>query len=189
MRAWRLTRAAYASDPLSGRGAAIAGNRWNSPGTRIAYAATSRALAALEMLVHVMRDTVPPDMVFVPIDVPDRLVREATGLPGDWADLPYGPNARRFGDRWVAAGRSLGLLVPSVVVPAERNLLINPQHRAFGRVRVGPAEPFALAKRLERRAQSEWPAFVRELAGAWPDPPESGRIRKPKRKDLPRERL
>jgi RES domain-containing protein len=30
MRAWRLTRAAYASDPLSGRGA-IAGNRWNCP--------------------------------------------------------------------------------------------------------------------------------------------------------------
>jgi hypothetical protein len=46
-----------------------------------------------------------------------------------------------------------------------------------------------VAKRLERRAQSEWPAFVRELAGAWPDLPESGRIRKPRRKDLPRERL
>ncbi len=150
MRAWRLTRAAYASDPLSGRGAAMAGNRWNSPGTRVAYAATSRALAALEMLVHVTRETVPPDMVFVPVDVPDRLVREATGLPGDWADLPYGPNGRGFGDRWVADGRSLGLLVPSVVVPAERNLLINPRHRAFGRVRVGPVEPFAFNRRLFR---------------------------------------
>jgi RES domain-containing protein len=150
MRAWRLTRAAYASDPLSGRGAAIAGNRWNSPGTRVAYAATSRALAALEMLVHVTRETVPPDMVFVPIDVPDRLVREATGLPGDWASLPYGPNARAFGDRWVSESRSLGLLVPSVVVPAERNVLINPGHRAFGRIRVGPAEPFAFDRRLLR---------------------------------------
>lgn len=150
MRAWRLTRAVYASDPLSGRGAAIAGNRWNSPGTRLAYAATSRALAALEMLVHVTRETVPPDLVLVPIDLPNRLVREATGLPGDWADLPYGPNARRFGDRWVLEGRSLGLLVPSLVVPAERNVLINPQHRAFGRVRVGPMEPFAFDRRLVR---------------------------------------
>jgi RES domain-containing protein len=150
MRAWRLTRAAYASDPLSGRGAAIAGNRWNAPGTRVAYAAKSRALAALEMLVHVTRESVPPDMVFVPIDVSDRLVREATGLPADWADLPYGPNARAFGDRWVAEGRSLGLLVPSVVVPAERNVLINPRHRAFGRIRVGPVEPFAFDRRLLR---------------------------------------
>ena len=150
MRAWRLTRAAYASDPLSGRGAAIAGNRWNSPGTRVAYTATSRALAALEMLVHVTRETVPPHMVFLPVDVPDPLVREAGSIPGDWADLPFGPNARRFGDRWVSAGRSLGLLVPSVVVPAERNLLINPLHRAFGRVRIGPPEPFAFDRRLIR---------------------------------------
>lgn len=150
MRAWRLTRAVYASDALSGRGAAIAGNRWNSPGTRVAYAATSRALAALEMLVHVTRETVPPDLVFVPIDVPDRLVVEATAIPGDWADLPYGPSARRYGDRWVAERRSLGLRVPSVVVPAERNVLINPQHRAFGRVRVGPAERFAFDRRLFR---------------------------------------
>jgi RES domain-containing protein len=150
MRAWRLTRAVYASDPLSGRGAAIAGNRWNSPGTRIAYAATSRALAALEMLVHVTRETVPPDLVFVSIDLPDRLVRQATGLPGDWAALPYGPNARRFGDRWAAEGRSLALLVPPVVVPAERNTLINPRHPAFGQVRVGPPELFAFDRRLMR---------------------------------------
>ena len=150
MRVWRLTRAPYASDPLSGRGAAIAGGRWNSPGTRIAYAATSRALAALEMLVHVTRDTVPPDMVLVPIDVPDRLVRGASGLPADWADLPYGPDAQRFGDRWAGEARSLALAVPSIVVPAERNLLINPRHRAFGRVRVGAPEPFAFDRRLLR---------------------------------------
>lgn len=150
MRAWRLTRAVHASDPLSGRGAAIAGNRWNSPGTRVAYAASSRALAALEMLVHVTRETVPPDLVFVPIDLPDRLVVEATGIPADWADLPYGPNARRFGDRWVAERRSLGLLVPSVVVPAERNVLVNPQHRAIGRVRIGPVEVLAFDQRLIR---------------------------------------
>ncbi|MFO1361544.1 MAG: RES family NAD+ phosphorylase [Burkholderiales bacterium] len=150
MRVWRLTRAVYASDPLSGRGAAIAGNRWNSPATRIGYAASSRALAALEMLVHVTRETVPPDLMFVAVDLPDRLVVEATAIPGDWADLPYGPNARRFGDRWAAERRSLGLLVPSVVVPAERNVLINPQHRAIGRVRVGPVEPFAFDERLIR---------------------------------------
>jgi RES domain-containing protein len=150
MRAWRLTRERYASDPLTGRGAAIAGNRWNSPGTRVAYAASSRALAALEMLVHVTRETVPPDLVFIPIDLPGRLVVEAKALPADWAHLPYGPNARRFGDRWVAKQRSLALLVPSVVAPAERNVLINPGHRAFERVGVGSVEPFNFDERLLR---------------------------------------
>ncbi|HSD54734.1 MAG TPA: CopG family transcriptional regulator [Burkholderiales bacterium] len=46
-----------------------------------------------------------------------------------------------------------------------------------------------VAKRIEARARSEWPAFVRELAGAWPDLRGTGRLRKSKRKDLPRERL
>jgi len=150
MRVWRLTRATHATDPLSGRGAALAGGRWNSPGTRVAYTATSRALAALEMLVHVTRDSVPPDMVFVPVDVPDRLIREAARLPDDWANLPYGPDARRFGDAWIDEHRSLGLLVPSVVVPTECNLLLNPGHRAFGRVRSGPVERFAFDRRLFR---------------------------------------
>jgi hypothetical protein len=46
-----------------------------------------------------------------------------------------------------------------------------------------------VAKRIDRTAQREWPAFVRELAGAWPDLPEAGHLRKSKRKDLPRGRL
>lgn len=150
MRVWRLTRAVYAADPLSGQGAALAGNRWNSPGVRIAYASTSRPLAVLEMLVHVTRDTLPADPVLIPVEVPDGLVAEATSLPVDWAALPYGPEARRFGDDWIAERGTLALLVPSVVLPAERNVLINPAHPAMRRVRVRPAEAFAFDRRLLR---------------------------------------
>jgi RES domain-containing protein len=49
-----------------------------------------------------------------------------------------------------AERRSLELLVPAVVVPAERNVLINPQHRAIGRARIGPVEAFAFDQRLIR---------------------------------------
>jgi RES domain-containing protein len=150
MRVWRLTRAVYSADPLSGQGAALAGNRWNTPGVRMAYTSTSRPLAVLEMLVHVSRDTVPADPVLIPIDVPDRLVDEAQGLPSDWAELPYGPEARDFGDLWIAERASVALLVPSVVLPAERNLLINPAHPAVRRVKVQPPEPFAFDRRLLR---------------------------------------
>lgn len=148
MRVWRLTRAAHAADPLSGQGAASAGGRWNSPGVRIAYTSTSRPLAVLEMLVHVTRDTVPLDMILVPIDVPARLYDEPTDLPSDWNDLPYGTGARKLGDHWVGSMASAALLVPSVVLPAERNLLINPAHQAFRRVRVLPPERFAFDRRL-----------------------------------------
>ena len=46
-----------------------------------------------------------------------------------------------------------------------------------------------IAQRIDRTAQTEWPAFVRELAGAWPDMPDTARLRKSKRRDLPRRRL
>jgi RES domain-containing protein len=149
MRVWRLARAAHAADPLSGQGAAIAGGRWNTPGVRIAYTSSSRPLAVLEMLVHVS-DTVPRDMILVPVDVPAKLIDEATALPSTWNDLPYSAKAREFGDRWVASGSSAALLVPSVVLPAERNLLINPAHAAFRRVRSLPPEAFPFDRRLLR---------------------------------------
>jgi hypothetical protein len=43
-----------------------------------------------------------------------------------------------------------------------------------------------IARRIERSAQREWPAFVRELAGAWPDLPEAAQVRRTRRKDLRR---
>lgn len=150
MLAWHLIRAVHRADPLSGYGAALAGSRWNLPGVRVAYMSTSRPLAVLEMLVHVSRDTVPADPVLIPIEVPDNLVAEARALPPDWADLPYGEQARNFGDRWVRESGSVALLVPSLVLPAERNLLVNPLHPAARRIRVQPPEAFAFDRRLLR---------------------------------------
>jgi len=150
MRVWRLTRAAHAVAPLSGQGAGIAGGRWNSPGVRVAYTSSSRALAVLEMLVHVTRDTVPPDIIVIPIDLPDRWIAQPGALPADWSDLPFSTGARNLGDTWVRDARSLALVVPSVVLPAERNVLINPAHPQVHRARVLPPEPFAFDRRLLR---------------------------------------
>ena len=50
---WRLNARRFAKGSLSGMGAARYGGRWNLPGTRVVYCAESRALAALEALVHV----------------------------------------------------------------------------------------------------------------------------------------
>ena len=89
-------------------------------------------------------------MILVPIDVPARVIDEPDNLPADWNGLPYSAGAREVGDLWVGSRASAALLVPSVVLPAERNLLINPAHRAFRQVRVLPAEPFAFDRRLLR---------------------------------------
>lgn len=148
MRAWRLTRDIHRSHALSGEGAARVGNRWNSRGVRIAYTSTSRALAVLEMLVHVTRDTIPENLLLLPFNVPDNLVQDAEGLPRDWNALPYSTNARLFGDRWVAEHRSAALLVPSVVLPQERNLLIDPMHPDYPKIAAFAPERFQFDRRL-----------------------------------------
>jgi RES domain-containing protein len=150
VRVWRITRSVYAAYPLSGEGAARAGNRWNSRGVRVGYTSSSRPLAVLEMLVHVTREGVPDDIVLIPIDVPSALIAELDTPPKDWNVLPFGEPGRHAGDNWAREKKSAALLVPSVVLPAERNLLINPLHPDFSKVRIHTPERHAIDRRLLR---------------------------------------
>jgi RES domain-containing protein len=145
---WRIVRPVHAANPLSGAGAARWGSRWNSVGVRMAYVSTSRSLAILEMLVHVSPDSMPADFVLVPVEIPDRLIGTVDELPEGWNALPYRPEPRRWGDSWIREGVSLAVFVPSAVVPAERNILINPAHADFSQVQVGQPELNAFDRRL-----------------------------------------
>jgi RES domain-containing protein len=146
--AWRIVRPDYVARPLSGAGAARLGSRWNSIGVEMVYASTSRALAVLEMLVHVARNNSARDAVFIPIEIPDSLVSGLPDLPDGWNDFPYRTASRQIGDRWIEKGSSLAMLVPSAILPAERNILINPAHADFDQIRVGEPEPHAFDLRL-----------------------------------------
>ncbi len=148
MTVWRVTRGVYAATALSGEGAARAGNRWNSRGVRVAYTSTSRALAVLEMLVHVTRETIPEDTVLLPIDVPDHLVTELKHLPKGWDEFPYREASKAAGDRWVKEKSSAALLVPSAVLRPEKNVIINPMHPDFPHVRILKPETKALDRRV-----------------------------------------
>ena len=130
---WRIAveAQAYQADDLSGAGAKITGGRWNSPGTAMAYASVNIALAALETLSHIRVAALPFNRYLVRIDVPSAVwaVRELLDpLPPGWDAIPSGTRSRKAGDAWVAARRSALLLVPSVIVPEEHNVLINPAH-------------------------------------------------------------
>ena len=100
------------------------------------------------MLVHVTRDNVPEDILLIPIDVPASLITELESPPKDWNALPFGDPGRQAGDKWAREKKSAALLVPSVVLPAERNLLINPMHPEFTRVKIHPPEFQPIDRRL-----------------------------------------
>lgn len=148
MQVFRITDARFIADPLSGLGAALAGARWNSKGTRMGYTSSSRALAMMELLVHVGRDNVPATKVLLTIEIPDKAVVDLMPLPSGWDALPYRSSVQAVGDAWIASGSSLALRVPSVIIPDEFNVLINPGHADFRKITIGESAPLAWDKRL-----------------------------------------
>jgi RES domain-containing protein len=133
---WRIATDTpeYQADDLTGRGAEITGGRWNRRGTRLVYASTSRALACLETVVHLGGRTLPLDRYLVEIVVPadewkSRTVFDPRANVG-WDAEPAGMVSLDWGTAWASAASTLLAEVPSVVVPEESNVLINPRHHA-----------------------------------------------------------
>lgn len=130
---WRIAVAAptYAANDLSGTGAKMTGGRWNSKGTPVVYSAANIALATVETVHCLSGGSLPLNRYLVRVDIPDAVWAARQVLdpfPGGWDAIPAGMAARGAGDAWIASGASALLLVPSVIVPDEYNVLINPQH-------------------------------------------------------------
>ena len=150
MRVYRLIRARWVSQALTGEGARRYGSRWNPKGVPMVYTASTLSLAALEALVHFAIDTAPLDYVALTIRVPDDAVKRVADkqLPPDWHTMPAPAACQALGARWAAQARSLGLSVPSAVVPSENNILLNPLHPGFSKVALEKQEPFVFDSRL-----------------------------------------
>lgn len=130
---WRIAveTPAYAANDLTGTGAKITGGRWNSVGTPMVYCATNISLATLETVHYLRNGSLPFNRFLVRIDVPDDVwvARQVLDpLPGGWDAIPAGLTARLAGDAWASSAASALLVVPSVIVPLEHNVLINPLH-------------------------------------------------------------
>lgn len=148
--AWRLVKSRHAGTAFDGEGARLYGGRWNSPGTRVAYASDSVALAALEVLAHLQSTAVLQAYSLATVHIPERLVEilEAGALPKGWRGYPSPPANQSIGDRWIAEGRSLALRVPSAIIPSAGNYLINPEHPRFTEMVIDQPEPFAFDARI-----------------------------------------
>lgn len=152
MQLWRLVKTRYGAAAFDGEGARLHGARWNSVGTRVAYASGNSALAVLEVLVHLQDVAILPSYSLVAASIPDALVEDLDPslLPTGWNAWPVPPETQAIGDAWTRSGRSLALRVPSAVVPGGSNFLINPAHPDFARFIVDSVEPFSFDPRLLR---------------------------------------
>lgn len=144
---FRIVQERWLATALDGEGARLHGGRWNPPGMAAVYLAESRALAALEILVHAPREALALAWRVIPVDVPDEWIELARTLPDGWRDQPSSTGARRYGAAWLAKGQTVGLALPSVVVPQERNLLLNPRHPQAPKLKTGKPERFVFDPR------------------------------------------
>ncbi len=150
MEVYRLSKQIYASI-LSGKGAAIKGARWNSIGVEIIYTATNRSLAMAEVAVHFSLATLPSDYMMVTIHIPDDislLKLNSTDLPTDWNTFPHPSTTQAIGDQFIADNKYCVLQIPSAVTQGDYNLLINPNHPDFKRIKIILTESFPFDKRI-----------------------------------------
>ena len=121
------------------------------------YAASHLSLAALEYLVHIDTQDAPDDLVALRLHVPDdatELMYEPAAPPEGWRNTPPPPECQVIGDHWAASGEQLLLRVPSVLVPEESNVLLNPAHPEASGVSVLESRAYSYDLRLLGSAKS-----------------------------------
>jgi len=150
MQVWRLSRPEFARR-LDGGGNRETGARWNSPGAGVVYTSRSLALCVLETIVHLPAARFVQGLVATRIHVPDDAGVEVVAS-AELPDDPFAEDAaawfRQRGDRWLEAGSALALVAPSVIVPQEQNVMLNPRHPRADRIRVEEEIPFGFDARL-----------------------------------------
>lgn len=150
MKVFRLAKGQYVQD-LSGKGAEIAGGRWNSKGVAMVYTSQSRALCLLEIAVHIPVGIIPSDYFMVELEIPEEAeIKEITEelLPSDWNSFPHSQLTQSIGDKFVRDNESLVLKVPSAIVKGDYNFLINPAHTLKNRISILGMESFNFDNRL-----------------------------------------
>lgn len=155
MIAWRIAKARRAKD-LSGIGAALEGGRWNEAELPAVYMGLSAAICCLETFVHQAgRPQIPMTITRFKLPEGPELYFEPgpSELPEGWDLLPSDKPSVDFGSQWLRAGEQLGLIVPSVVLPLERNVLINPAHPAVREIEIVEILDFRYDERMFKLAQ------------------------------------
>ena len=152
MQVWRICKREYVTSSFSGQGGLLASGRWHRKGSEVVYTAQSLALAALEVWVHVAPNQPLPHYVAVPASIPEDVAIQSFGedaLPAEWRKLPaLDPGLQQIGTDWLVRREAAVLRLPSAVIPAEFNFLLNPLHPDFARIQTGEPVPFEFDRRM-----------------------------------------
>lgn len=149
---WRLLTGRLVETAFSGEGARLYGGRCNRKDVALVYTAGSQSLAMLEMLLQ--DEPLRARYVMIPATIPKGLKIERVSLgdlPAGWRDRAAREQLQAIGADWAKRTTSAVLAVPSAVIPAETNYLLNPLHPGFARIEIGEPRKFITELRLIRK--------------------------------------
>ncbi|TKB97027.1 RES family NAD+ phosphorylase [Pedobacter cryophilus] len=148
MELYRLGSCKFSAD-TSGEGSRLYGGRWNTIGVPAVYFASSRALAVLEVLVHLPPALLPSDFCMAILKL-ETIAFEITEnqLPTGWNTFPFLKQVQLIGNSFFKEGKHLLLKVPSAVVSGEFNYIMNPKHKQAKDIVFIKNEPFSFDSRL-----------------------------------------
>jgi RES domain-containing protein len=69
-------------------------------------------------------------------------------LPKDWRRISPSDSTRDIGTKWLAKGETAVLTVPSIVIPEEKNFILNPNHSDFQKVKKSDPRAFSYDPRI-----------------------------------------
>lgn len=150
MHIYRIAPKTFAED-MSGTGARIYGGRWNEKGVACIYASESRSLAMCEFAAHQTMETMPSEIRLITIDCPADSVYSISdeSLPKNWRSYPAPFKLKEIGAKLLEQNEYLLVRIPSVIIPEESNLMINPMHPLMKEVKIHQNLPYDFDQRLK----------------------------------------
>jgi len=106
------------------------------------YTAQHLSLACIEVLVHVDKSQLPRGYVWSKTELP------AAPMILAFESLSSIVSCQAAGLAWVNAVHHLAIRVPSVIIPEEFNVLVNPLHAAYSSLVWTDPQPFRFDPRL-----------------------------------------
>ena len=127
---YRIAKKEHAT--LDGMGGMFGPGRWHEKGNLVIYTSEHASLAAWEKIVHVASfENLPNNLLLFKIEIPDRI--EIQSIPQkvlvkDWDCFPFSSETANYGTSFLRKKEHLALKIPSIIIPDEYNVILNPLH-------------------------------------------------------------
>jgi RES domain-containing protein len=152
VRLYRITKTQYIND-LSGEGSRLYGGRWNKAGDAMLYFSQNLSLSLLEIIVHVDYAQLPLDYSFLEVEIPDSNIKKIQSIDfiePKWSTEKAVNQLQMLGSNWLKKKESLAMMVPSAVMNQENNIIVNPFHKDFEKLKIIRTDKMDFDPRLFR---------------------------------------